>query len=95
MHRDLTPGNIFLTSSGLVKLLDFGLAKHHAAFEGDDLISDDLTTSGAAAGTIHFMAPEQFDPLATTDHRADLFSLGVVLYQMATGARPFEAASQT
>jgi TolB-like protein/tRNA A-37 threonylcarbamoyl transferase component Bud32 len=94
MHRDLTPGNIFLTSTGLVKLLDFGLAKHHAALADSDQISDDLTISGAAAGTIHFMAPERFDARATTDHRADLFSLGVVLYQMVTGARPFEAASR-
>ena len=94
MHRDLTPGNIFLTDSGLVKLLDFGLAKQHPSLEGDALLSDELTASGTAAGTIHYMAPEQFSTSGTTDYRADLFSYGVVLYQMATGSRPFESASR-
>jgi serine/threonine protein kinase/tetratricopeptide (TPR) repeat protein len=92
MHRDLTPGNIFLTTSGLVKLLDFGLAKHFAVFEGDDQLSDDLTASGAVAGTIHYMSPEQFSGADAVDSRGDLFSFGAVLYQMATGARPFEAS---
>jgi eukaryotic-like serine/threonine-protein kinase len=94
MHRDLTPGNIFVTDSGLIKLLDFGLAKQHASIDGDSVLSDELTASGAAAGTIHYMAPEQFDADAVTDYRADLFSFGAVLYQMATGTRPFPAASR-
>lgn len=94
MHRDLTPGNIFLTDSGLVKLLDFGLAKQHTAIDDDALLSDNLTASGAAAGTIHYMAPEQFAGNGATDYRADLFSLGAVLYQMATGSRPFESPSR-
>ena len=94
MHRDLTPGNIFVTGSGLIKLLDFGLAKQHASFEGDHLLSDELTVSGTAAGTIHYMAPEQFDQDRSTDYRSDLFSLGAVLYQMATGTRPFESTSR-
>jgi serine/threonine protein kinase len=93
MHRDLTPGNIFLTTGGLVKLLDFGLAKHFASFEGDGL-SDDLTALGAVAGTTHYMAPERFSETDVVDYRGDLFSFGAVLYQMATGARPFEAPSR-
>jgi TolB-like protein len=94
MHRDLTPGNIFLTGGGLVKLLDFGLAKQQSSLEGDTHLSDSLTAWGATAGTIHYMAPEQLVENGTTDSRSDLFSVGAVLYQMATGTRPFEAASK-
>jgi serine/threonine protein kinase len=56
IHRDITPGNIFLTTSGLVKLLDFGLAKHFPAVGGDG-DTDELTSIGAVAGTIHYMSP--------------------------------------
>jgi TolB-like protein len=94
MHRDLTPGNIFITEGGLIKLVDFGLAKQHASFDGDRLLSDELTAAGVAAGTIHYMAPEQFALDGETDYRADLFSLGAVLYQMATGTRPFESVAR-
>ena len=95
MHRDLTPGNIFLTDGGTIKLLDFGLAKQQASFDGDTVHSDELTASGTAAGTIHYMAPERFADGDVTDYRADLFSFGAVLYQMATGTRPFEGASKS
>jgi TolB-like protein len=94
MHRDLTPGNIFLTRGGLVKLLDFGLAKRQSSLEDDGHLSDELTAWGATAGTIHYMAPEQLVENGGTDHRSDLFSAGAVLYQMATGTRPFEGASK-
>jgi TolB-like protein/tRNA A-37 threonylcarbamoyl transferase component Bud32 len=94
MHRDLTPGNIFLTSGGLVKLLDFGLAKQQSSFADDGPVSDDLTAWGATAGTIHYMSPEQLVENGGTDHRSDLFSAGAVLYQMATGTRPFEGVSK-
>jgi serine/threonine protein kinase/tetratricopeptide (TPR) repeat protein len=90
IHRDITPGNIFLTAGGLVKLLDFGLAKHFPTSGADGQTTDDLTTFGAVAGTIHYMSPEQLADAASVDYRCDFFALGAVLYQMATGARPFD-----
>jgi serine/threonine protein kinase/tetratricopeptide (TPR) repeat protein len=94
MHRDITPGNIFITEGGLVKVLDFGLAKQFASLDDDGQITDDLTQPGTVAGTVHYMAPEQFEEDALLDHRCDLFSFGAVLYQMATGTRPFQAKSK-
>lgn len=94
IHRDIAPGNVFLTEGGLVKLVDFGLAKHFPTLTGDPQTTDDLTATGAVAGTIHYMAPEQLAEDAPVDHRCDLYSLGVVLYQMATGARPFDIPSR-
>jgi TolB-like protein/Tfp pilus assembly protein PilF len=90
IHRDITPSNIFLTAGGVVKLLDFGLAKHFPFSAGDLQTTDDVTSCGAVAGTMHYMSPEQLAGGVPLDYRCDFFALGVVLYYMATGARPFD-----
>ena len=82
LHRDIKPENILLDTRGNPKLADFGIAKL-----GDDK-STGLTLSGAQLGTAAYMAPEQIEHPATVDHRADIYSLGVVLYEMLTGELP-------
>jgi len=98
VHRDVKPGNIMLTKSG-TKLLDFGLAKARTSpIERDNGLSSapteakPLTDKGAFMGTLQYMAPEQLEG-KEVDARADLFSLGAVLYEMASGKRAFEGAS--
>jgi serine/threonine protein kinase/Tol biopolymer transport system component len=93
VHRDIKPANIFLTRQGLVKLLDFGLAKSTGGESGAHRdMSESLTAPGTPVGTISYMSPEQARD-GNVDARSDLFACGVVLYQMATGTLPFAGES--
>ncbi|MEZ5312398.1 MAG: protein kinase [Thermoanaerobaculia bacterium] len=90
-HRDLKPSNVMVSSEGRVKVLDFGLAKlkEHERTEAFDFKPETtLTQAGLAIGTLAYMAPEQLR-MNPTDQRSDIFSLGVVLYEMASGRAPF------
>ncbi len=96
-HRDLKPGNVMLTKSG-AKLMDFGLARASGLGAASELTSSPtvagpLTAEGALLGTFQYMAPEQLEG-QEADSRADLWALGCVLYEMATGKRAFEGKSQ-
>lgn len=84
VHRDLKPANVMLSDSGVVKLMDFGLAKPEKGEE-------DLTQSGATVGSFRYMAPEQIlnQPI---DARTDIYSFGILLYQMVTGKLPFDSS---
>jgi eukaryotic-like serine/threonine-protein kinase len=84
IHRDIKPANMMLTPQGVIKLMDFGIAKINA---------HRLTQTGKTVGSLFYMSPEQIRGDSQIDARADLYSLGVTLYEMATGHRPFEGDS--
>lgn len=86
VHRDIKPGNMFITRDGGLKLVDFGLAL---------LTSSEASRSGAIVGSPYYMSPEQVKGLSDIDGRSDLFSVGVVLYELVAGRRPFEGDSPT
>ncbi len=86
VHRDVKPANILVDRSGAVKLTDFGLAKQCGELG--------QTGQGMAVGTVFYMAPEQVRGLAATDWRADLYAVGIVLYEMLTGRKPFNGSDQ-
>jgi len=97
VHRDLKPGNMFIIASGQVKVLDFGIAKltpfeDEADVQSATSLAEELTLPGAAIGTVAYMSPEQVRA-DDIDARSDLFSFGVVLYEMITGKRAFPGKS--
>jgi serine/threonine protein kinase len=97
IHRDLKPANVRLTRTGFVKVLDFGLAKLSDKMSSSELDATQaapITTEGAIMGTVPYMSPEQLRGVGI-DARSDLFSLGVLLYEMAAGRRPFSGATNT
>lgn len=96
IHRDLKPDNIFITSDGRIRILDFGLARWVETTEAQhqtDMPTVTATDRGVVAGTVPYMSPEQLRG-ESLDNRSDIFSFGCVLYEMVTGKRPFQGKTQ-
>lgn len=93
VHRDLKPENILRTAEGTTKILDFGLARFTQQQE-EETASVRLTSAGTIVGTVSYMSPEQLEG-KEPDFRSDIFSFGVLLYELATGVRPFDGASSS
>ncbi|MFF7053752.1 serine/threonine-protein kinase [Streptomyces griseorubiginosus] len=89
VHRDIKPANVLLTDEGVVKVLDFGVAK----FLGETIEARDLTVTGTPLGSPMYMSPEQAQGVREIDHRSDLYSLGCLLYHAVTGRPPFTSAT--
>ncbi len=88
VHRDLKPGNVMITRDGTVKVLDFGLSQIAVDEAGGRFTTETLTVDHRLVGTVPYMAPEQIEG-QPADKRSDIFALGVILFEMATGTRPF------
>ncbi|HEX3745153.1 MAG TPA: protein kinase [Bryobacteraceae bacterium] len=86
VHRDIKPANIILTPTGIVKLMDFGIAKASTDHK--------LTMTGMTVGSVYYMSPEQIQGKTALDGRVDIYSLGITLYELVTGKRPFDGGSQ-
>ncbi len=95
VHRDIKPGNLLLDDTGVVRILDLGLARMRPTTgdSAEDATESDLTATGNVMGTVDFMAPEQAVDSKAADHRADIYSLGCTLYYLLTGTAPYRSSS--